>query len=142
MKLDTEQNKYYKMKDVLNIWHIPIIEGVNQMVIDAIHDDFEGFRVILKDNAQNGRKLRILFPTYYSYRNTNESYLLKLWAKQDTNAAGKIFYTILNSSYIDFFNEMSENIYEDFKITHYSIYTTEDCIEVLSGQEPIVEWLD
>lgn len=128
-------------KDILKIWK-PLEDLPNPMYVEAIHDDWEGFRILLRPEDQTFSMLRIEFENKLSYRNTDESYLLKIWHTTDKETLGKIFYTVENSAYIDFFNEMSTQIYSDWKLKHFAIYTVSDCIDVISTTSPIVEWLD
>lgn len=128
-------------KQILKPWGIPIIESNNTFEVEAIHDDYEGFRILLRENQKMHRVLKITFNSKISYRNTDESFLLNVWSSTDKDILGKIFYTISNSKYLDFFNQMTEGLYNTWDITHYAIYTTSDCIDILSDQPPIVEWL-
>lgn len=128
-------------EDILNIWK-PIENLPNPMYVEAIYDDYDGFRILLKGESVISKMLRVTFQDSLSYRNTDESYLLKIWNSTEKAKLGKIFYLVENSSYVDFFNEMTENIYSDWDIKHYAIYTTSDCIDVISANPPIIEWLD
>ena len=80
--------------------------------------------------------IEVSFDSPLSYRNTNESYLLKIWNEFDTDILGHVFYRFENSAYLEYFNSMSFNIYKDWNIQHFAIYTGEDCIDVLSYENP------
>ena len=128
-------------QQILQPWIIPNIDNNTTYNIEAIHDDYEGFRILIRSNNLTDKILRITFSNHLSYRNTDESFLLKLWGHIDKETLGKTFYLVSNSTYIDFFNESTENLYKEWKIIHYAIYTTSDCIDILSDQPPIIEWL-
>lgn len=129
------------VKDVLVPW-TPIPGLTSPMYIEAVYDDYEGRRILLRGEDPTCAMLRVAFDNCLSYRNTDESYLLKLWHSNEKEVAGKIFYTIENSSYIDFFHEMTLELYRNWEIKHYAIYTISDCVDILSIEPPTVEWLD
>ena len=118
------------------------MDGIpNDLSVEGIHDDFEGFRILLKGGSNDSKILRISFDFYLSYRNTDESYLSKIWCSLKDTDGGNL-YTVLNSSYLEYLNETSAGLFpEKWTITHYAIYTTDDCLDVLAYQDPVVEWL-
>jgi len=118
------------------------INGSSVLFVEAIHDDYEGFRVLLKEDGGESRMLKIKFESALSYKNTDESYMLKTWHNTSKEILGNIFYKIENSEYLSKFHEDSMNIYQDWKIKHFAIYTTQDCIDILSLQDPEIQWLN
>lgn len=128
------------MKDELTIWtlteNVPV-----KMYVESLKDDYEGFRILMQGEDKQSKMLRITFENALSYRNINESYYLKKWNESKLERLGKTFYRIKKSSYIDFFHEMTLNLYSDWEISHYAIYTTDDCIDIISETPPLVEWL-
>jgi len=127
-------------KNILNVWPI-LSDYPKRMFVEAIHDDWEGFRIILAD-VEFKTRIRISFINKLSYRNTGEGFLLQLWETTEEKKLGNTFYLISNSTYIDFFNEMSYGLYKEKEIKHYAIYSDSDCIDVLSITEPIINLLD
>ena len=125
----------------MSLW-LPLKEIPSKMYVEAVHDDYEGFRVLLKGDSDQSSMLRVSFDNTLSYRNTDESYLLKMWDGVSKDTLGKIFYIVEQSEYIDFFQKMTQQLYEDWEIKHYAIYTDTDCIEILSQNDPTVEWLN
>jgi hypothetical protein len=128
-------------KQIFTLWK-PIDNLPKPVYVEAIHDDYEGFRILLRGDDLSSGVLRISFEDKLSYRNTDESYLLKNWNSMAKELAGENFYIIENSSYIDFFNDMTGHLYSDWQIKHYAIYTVSDCIDIISISPPVVEWLD
>lgn len=128
-------------KQIIEPWIIPNVDNSANYYIEAIHDNYEGFRILLRSSILEGKMLRINFNDKLSYRNTDESFYLKLWGSMNKEILGKTFYIISNSDYADFFNDQTLDIYRDWKIIHYAIYTNSDCIDILSIQQPIIEWL-
>lgn len=128
-------------EQIIEPWVIPNVDSSANYYIEAIHDDYEGFRILLRSSILESKMLRISFNDKLSYRTTYESFYLKLWSNMNEGIFGKTFYIISNSYYIDYFNDQTLDIYKDWKIQHYAIYTISDCIDILSIQQPIIEWL-
>lgn len=115
------------------------VEGVpEKLYLEAMHDDYEGFRLLLK-GYEDQRMLRITFDPALSYRNTDEGDLLKTINQQDLS--GWSLYTVSDSDYLAWFTEESHGIHESDDVVHYAIYTPNDCLDVLSAFPPRVEWL-
>ena len=98
-------------------------------------------------NDEKEKKLNIYFNYVLSFKNTDESYLLKTIEEQVKHKNfkwGETFYLVENSSYINWFNEQSVYIPRDtgVAIKHYAIYTSNDCIDILASVSPNIEWLD
>ena len=129
------------MKDILNTWDLSIDGIENKMYVEQLKDNYDGKAIYLKGDKDDSKVLKISFEDILSYRNTNESYMLKIWNDTPNEKLGKVFYKIDKSSYIDFFNEMSCGIYKNWNIVHYGIYTSEDCIDILSVTKPKIEWV-
>jgi hypothetical protein len=126
-----ESEKYTK-------W-LPLEDIPDRLYIDGLYDDREGFRLLLSD-YETGRMLRITFDPVLSYRNTDEGDLLVTLESREGFIKWPLF-TIENSKFIHWFNEESLNIHKDENPVHYSIYTPNDIIDVISTSPPIVEWL-
>jgi hypothetical protein len=107
---------------------------------EALHDDWEGFRVLLRGEDPRSRLLRITFPSPASYRNTNESYLLRTWSEARDRPLCSLL-NVLNSEWLAWLRAENGPVVEGRSFVHYAILTPEDCIEVLSEHPPSVEWL-
>lgn len=103
------------MKNRLKIWK-PLTDIPSELYVEALYDDYEGFRILLKGKEGNSSIIRITFNNPLSYRNTNESYLLKFWHNAPKEILGNTLYLIEQSSYIDFLKKMSQGIYDDWNI--------------------------
>lgn len=141
MKSDMTLKQVVSDKDRINPW-MPLKDIPTPMYVEAIHDDYEGFRILLKGESPSSKVLRVTFEDNLSYRNTDESYLLRIWHSNKKEVMGKIFYMVENSSYIDFFYNMTEGFYSEWKLSHYAIYTVSDCVDVISASPPTVKWLN
>lgn len=127
-------------KDIYQKW--APIEGIPaRLYCEAMHDDYEGFRILLKGESAESSVLRVAFDPALAYRNIDEGKLLKTISKIE-NPGSTTLYTVANSSWVDWFKAESSGILKGKEIAHYAIYTPNDCIDVLAEYEPKVEWLD
>ncbi|MGE4578331.1 MAG: hypothetical protein AB7F21_02235 [Desulfuromonadales bacterium] len=118
------------------------IEGIpSELYVEALHDDYEFFRVLLKGNKHTDHMLRIFFDAHYAYRNINESFRQSTWCNFNFDTRSSL-YIVENSKWLLWFHEESAHVYADEEIKHYAIYTTEDCIDILSKFPPEVAWLN
>ena len=107
---------------------------------EALHDDCEGLRIILSGKIgriSNRQPLRILFLTSEFYKNTDESWLIsdRLGLDDDGN-----FKMANRSGLIDLVNASSANAMQE-GVKHYSIYTEDECVDILSYSQPVCEAL-
>ncbi len=119
---------------------MPIDNLVETLYLEAVHDDYEGFRLLLKGDGEENKVLRNTFDPALSYRNTDEGELLKTINEQ--NFGGWSLYVANDSDYLKWFSEESHGTHEGEDIIHYAIYTPNDCLDVLSAYPPKVEWLN
>ncbi|MBI9078101.1 MAG: hypothetical protein JEZ02_22080 [Desulfatibacillum sp.] len=106
---------------------------------EGLIDDWEGFRILLKGNKTP--MYRLLFQNPYFYQNRDEEYFLIDTPSEGTYEVPYPFYKIENSELLERFHLESVGICRNFNITHYAIYSGNDCIDILSVEEPIAEVL-
>ena len=114
----------------------------HRVYCEGIHDDYEGFRILLSDQDKHSPMLRLFFENPFLYQNRDESYMIS-----HTNIEGSFefphaFYIIENSDLVERFHNKSASVYRDRDLKHYAIYTSNDCIDVLSDLEPKAEVLN
>jgi hypothetical protein len=119
------------------------VEGIeNEMWVEALHDDYEGLRILLKGSADSSGILSISFPQYYGYRNVDESYRDKLWRKGDFEPRDWSLFKTNSSEFIEWLFEESGGVYSKEEMLHYVIKTGADVIEVVAKlTAPKVDWL-
>lgn len=110
--------------------------------VDALMDDWEGFRILLRATDLTKPMLRVRFEAAMCYRSMEESYFLNGYGPIPEDWFGKTFFKVEDSSFLSQFHEISSRVYEDWNITHFGIYAPNDCIDVLATSEPSVEWLE
>lgn len=118
---------------------IPISGIPDTLYLEGLHDDYEGFRLLLKGAGEQQRTLRISFDPVLSYRYVDEGDLLKTLSNEIGEGT---LHLVTNSSFISWFTEESADIHDSESIIHYAIYTPTDCLDILSAHPPIVEWLN
>lgn len=118
------------------------LEGVPDVLyVEAIHDDYEGFRVMLK-GLGNACTLRLTFESAVAYRNINESFRARTWGARSSHIGLPSLRLVEHSRWLEWLVEESGGILDARKLTHYAIYTPEDCIDVVTEFEPAAGWLN
>jgi hypothetical protein len=128
-----DQQEFYKK------W-APLPDIPDEMWMAAIHNDSEGFRIILECTDPTRPQLRIRFEKLYGYRNFNESYRLKTWTEFRGERPSSLF-IVENSKLVRWFHQETTNLHANDRVVHYAIHTGDDCIDILASVQPTVEWL-
>lgn len=126
-----ESEKYEK-------W-IPIKDIPETLVLFGLHDNYEGFRILLRDGKSSG-VLRIRFDSFFAYRNTDAGYLTITKQERKKFVEWPLF-TIKNSRFLQWLHEENPDKQLNEKSIHYAIITPNNCIDVISSSLPKVEWL-
>jgi hypothetical protein len=131
------------MIELIEEWKkwIPSKELSLKMYIEKVIDDKKGLQLFCQSKDEK-ITIKICFENFVlSYRNTDEGRRLKM-LKFLTEKYGKEFYAewsffkVINSTYIEWFNQETYNMYSDYNIEHYVFLTCDDVVEVLSTYEP------
>ncbi|MFA6095073.1 MAG: hypothetical protein WC757_04285 [Candidatus Paceibacterota bacterium] len=128
------------MNDIYINWE-PLKDIPRVLYCEGIHDDYEGFRILLVGEDERSPILRIKFDSARSYKNSDEGDLLKTIASINNPGRSSLF-LVENSSWIKWFHEETYGIHKNKNFKHFAIYTPNDCIDVMSEFAPIVEWLN
>ncbi len=120
---------------IFEIW-TPVVDLSNDFTVEGLYDDYEGLRILLKCH-DNDRMCRALFDGHLCYRNIDEGDFL---VESEGFSAG--LFRAKKSSFLDWFKKQGDGKWENTDIIHYSFYTENDCIEVLSTVPPSVSWLN
>lgn len=119
----------------------PMKDIPEKVYLQALHDDYEGLRIILKGSG-NSRTFRIKFNTNLGYRNTNESERLKMLDENPEFCGGWALFKVKDSDFIKWIITESNEIVHEGNIMHYIILTPDDIVEVVSKDNPEIEWLN
>lgn len=111
---------------------VPYLEG-KILYVEAVHDDWEGFRIWLSsENTKLGVVSIVKFEIALLYINSNESYRLS----GEPLDFPHTFWQVENSALIEEFNRQSVKIYEAWEIKHFAFLSASDCVDVLSLNFP------
>lgn len=127
--------------EVFEAWS-PVEEVPRILYVEAMHDDYEGLRVLLRGRGDpDAPLLRLIFESVVGYRNVNESYRLATWAAHDMTQHPTLL-IVKHSKWIEQLRIDAGGVLDDEELTHYAIYSPEDCIDVVSAFPPDVHWLN
>jgi len=107
---------------------------------EALHDDYEGFRLLLKSEDPSSDLLKIYFDAHLAYQNIDEGDRLRT-ISEDGDMGRSTLYTVENSGWVRWFCEECYGKYDSDEIVHYAIFTPNGCIDVLSKFPPEVSWI-
>lgn len=134
-------NKDNAMNEIYRAWNP--IDGIGKpLYLEALHDDVEGIRVVLREGGEHGRVLRATFdaPSVFGYRNVNESYRLRTISRMDVRHLPSLI-IVENSEWARWIREEAEGTIGFDDIVHYMFSTPEDVVDVVTCFPPVVEWL-
>lgn len=116
----------------------PLKNMPKKIYIEGIHDDYEGFRIILSGVNQSEGMIRLASRSPLVYRSAQESGitgipipLVKDWW----------LYKLIDSPFIRWFSEVSYHKDIGTNINHFCIYTENQFVDILSDVDLEVEWL-
>ena len=121
-------------------WEVNIFDFPQTVNVEGIHDDYEGFRIILR-GGNPSRVYKLSFENYLGYRNFDESYRLKSLNMFPNNSREWCLFISKDSDFINWAVIESEGFQTKEKIIHFYIATPNDIVEVLSFEEPEIEEL-
>lgn len=118
----------------------------SKMYIEKLIDDENGILLVLKSEDKKKTFKVIFVDPILSLRSTDEGRRLKtinfLEGKYGTDFYDQwTFFRVINSGYVEWFNQETYNIYAIYDIRHYVFLTSNDVVEILSTYEPNVSIL-
>lgn len=117
------------------------IEGIpHDLWVEAIHDDVEGLRFLLRGKDPTSPTLRLVFESVIGYRNINESFRIRTWASVSDIKSLPSLMTVENSKWLRWLVEEAGGVLRPELLIHYAIYTPEDCVDVITQFPPTVDW--
>ena len=106
------------------------------MYCEAVHDDYEGFRIWLSPEGNEGM-LIVRFPHALFYANSDEGKRLAQVENQEEMNFPHVFWKVENSKLLAEFHRQALGTTEGLALTHYAFLSSCDCIDVLSVEEPM-----
>jgi hypothetical protein len=124
--------------EVYNGWRVTSLWPPN-LYVQGLHDDYEGFRIVLENKDGGGEVYKIVFASYLAYRNMDEGDRLRgLSLLKKTRDKTGIIYKVEESEWVKWFKEENSGKYDVEDIYHWAIVTPNDWIDVLSLEPPTV----
>lgn len=108
------------------------------MYCEAVHDDWEGFRIWLSPEPPGGM-LVVRFSSVLFYANSDEGNRLAPVLNNRELQFPHVFWKVDDSSLVAEFLRQSAGTCEGLLITHFAFLTSSDCIDVLATEEPQFE---
>ncbi len=121
---------------------MPLDDTPQRLYLEAVHDDYEGLRFLLRGDDPTGPTLRLSFESVVGSRSINESYRLKTWACVPKIRELPSLLIIENSEWVKWLVEEAGGVLQVEALIHYAIYTPEDCIDVVTAFPPTAEWMN
>ncbi len=105
------------------------------MYCEAVHDDWEGFRIWLALENPSGM-LVVRFDNVLFYANSDEANRLSLVENSAEMKFPHVFWKVENSALIAEFHRQSCETRQAWNIMHFAFLSANDCIDVLAVVEP------
>jgi hypothetical protein len=113
---------------------VPKLEGI-RMWCEAVHDDWEGFRIWFRPEDRTLPMLVVHFGHRLLYVNSDEGDRLSR-VSEPPSGGPHVFWQVHDSSLVAEFQRQSLGIRADNVITHYAFLSSSDCVDVLSLEAP------
>jgi hypothetical protein len=136
MSIDTDN---ISSKGRVERWRIlPPPPQIDYLV--SLHQDEANLMIFLRPIEFDGLYLKISFDNAHSLRNTPEGLCFNAVDLIEKELWGTTFFIVTNSAFVRQFHEYSSWAFDDWNITHYAIFTSNFCVDILSSEEPSVSW--
>ncbi len=117
----------------------PAPDSRTKMILEKLTDDDNGLTLWLK-RITDKKVLCMTFSAYTAYRNMDKTFRAKTF-----NMTGDFqcsLYQVKHSKWLDWLYTESLNNDNDVNYVHYAIFTSADCVDVLSEFTPKSFWLE
>ena len=104
--------------------------------LDALHHDFEGFRVLLRSEDFTRPFLRLAFAAPLLYQAAEEGFRLTGPDPDSELVFPHPFYTVERSALVAEFHRSSCGVHREWAVRHFAIYAANLCLDVLAVEEP------
>ena len=121
-------------------WH-PLQSWSDRRVeIEAVHDDWDGFRIWIRSHDEPKGMLIVRFDDAKFYCNSDEGYRISsIEPSQPTLEFPHVFWRVSDSELVRVFNRQSCGIHSSDGLVHYSFLSCNDCVDVISCFPPKFE---
>jgi hypothetical protein len=127
-------------KQTFRQWQ-PWPDAPRRIEIVGSRDEMDGFSVTVRREQSPNACAELRFHGVVAYRNINESYRLRTWHQNDMTGSSW-FLIVEDSEWIAWLREESGGVLDDVTLTHYAVYTGDDCFDVIAREAPEVVVLE
>ena len=121
-------------------WHP--VEGIPTVLhLHSLTDNTDKICIELKCEDESKPHLKITVKDPMLYRNIYKKYRLSVW-ESTPSLEETTLVTFPNSETLVYLNYLNNDVYKDTLFVHYGIYTSHDCIDIISEHELNVEWME
>lgn len=126
--------------EIIRTWS-PVAGISDRLYCMSVSDGSSGLRIVLGGPEHGRKRMQILFENPIAYRNIEETYRNRTWLR--IHGAAPNLAIIENSEWASWLDQESGGLISETRspLLHYAIYTDQDCIDVATYLEPIVEVL-
>ena len=119
----------------------PLENTPRRLEIRALRDEDEGLCVVVASEETRKPLMKLVFQDFVAYRNVNESFRIRTWQSHVMKGSSSLL-IVHGSLWLDWLRQESGGVLDDVGLTHYAIYTNDDCIDVAARVAPLVLALD
>ena len=100
-------------------------------------DDEEGLSLFLSEEIDKQRNIRFLFKNVYGYRNFDEGDLVEYWSDLG-GYPEHVCFQVTESNFLEWAKQQSP--YKEYPegVKHFTVITSNDVIDILSYDDPII----
>ena len=105
--------------------------------IEAVHDDWDGFRIWIRhDDASKGMLIARFSRALFHCTSDEGDRISPLSPAQPALEFPHVFWTVTDSELLALFHRHSCDVHADRELVHYSFLSCNDCVDVLSSSPP------
>ena len=105
---------------------------------EAVHDDWEGFRIWLRPEDSNLGVTVVRFGARLFYANSDEGDRLSSVLNQEELQFPHPFWIVQDSALVSEFKRQGAGVRDGQSLVHYAFLTCNDCIDVIAIGEPVL----
>ena len=114
---------------------LPRLDGA-RVYCEAVHDDWEGFRIWLRPEEHHLGIIVVRFESRLFYTNSDEGDRLSAVSNQQELQFPHAFWIVQDSALVAEFRRQAAGVRDDDNLVHYAFLTCNDCIDVIAIGEP------
>jgi hypothetical protein len=122
----------------------PILNLAKSYYIESVHNDKQGFKIILRDENYNNKSIEVMFEnSVYSYACTDDTSIGTIINKLYSTYGAAFyrdwtFFKVSNSHYIQRLIEQSYDVIRSRPLIHFSFITVDSMLDIIADYEPKV----